>query len=195
MSFIDPAGVKRRVRAAMKKQRLTYEKLAKMLDLRIFDVSDPVHKGRYNSIYFPLIAKALDEDLEYLIFGTRNTTPIIEWSQVSAWETSNNHLPIISKNPKTRALRLLDDSMKTIFVDTPTFPAGTYVIAEPVKTAEIGSFVIAILEDGETTFRQLTLDKKRGCHILKALNPYFKDYDVTEGVIIKAVVTASYNEL
>lgn len=203
MSIINKEDVTKRMLSAMKAKKLTYERLAgeinkqfPLLNIKSYQVYESIINGRYNSTYFPFIAKALGQSMEYLTWGQRDLVSVIGWDDVRQWKTSDKYLPIITQNPKARALKLIDDSMKTIFIDTPTFPSDTYIIAYPAHKAEIGDFVIAVLDDDvPPVFRRLMHDKKRNTAILKSLNPYFPDHDFDDEINIKAIVKSSYNEV
>jgi SOS-response transcriptional repressor LexA len=66
----------------------------------------------------------------------------------------------------TYALRVNGDSMARDAGDT--FPEGSIIIVEPELKAEPGDYVIALIDDGQTTFKQLIRDG--GDLYLKPLN-------------------------
>ena len=66
----------------------------------------------------------------------------------------------------TYALRVNGDSMVSDTGDS--FPEGSIIVVEPEMASSPGDYVIALLEDGETTFKQLI--RREGALFLKPLN-------------------------
>jgi SOS-response transcriptional repressor LexA len=93
-----------------------------------------------------------------------------------------SHLP--RSNPQgTYSLHVLGDSMVGDSADS--FPEGSIISVEPALQAVPGDYVIALVGDNETTFRQLV--SEGGELLLKPLNPRYPTQPLGNGAVLGVV--------
>jgi SOS-response transcriptional repressor LexA len=82
---------------------------------------------------------------------------------------------------KSKAFRIKDESMVSLFVNAPSFRLGDIIIVDPEKQSDVGSFVIAEIEGKpEFVFRQII--EEAGEKYLASLNPQHGKIRVDEKV-------------
>ncbi|MFQ2193339.1 LexA family protein [Aeromonas jandaei] len=92
--------------------------------------------------------------------------------------------------PRTFALKVRGDSMTNPHGGR-SYPEGNIIFVDPDHQPKVGARVIAYLEDGSCTFKELA-ENEMGKHYLKALNPRYTINDHIEPVKIFGVVIGSY---
>ncbi len=135
--------------------------------------------------------------------GKDHEIPVLSWVQAGALCSSPTDIdfdscdkwlkaPKNGLNPRSYALQVRGESMMT--TQGMSFPDGCYIIVDPDKPAEHGSFVIAMTRDTEeSTFKKLVKDG--GQCLLMPLNPRYPVIPATDEMVICGVVTSMVADL
>ncbi len=174
-----------------------------------------------NGIYTPdaknlsELAKALGVSVFWLMDGKGDPTaqnvgpapalhlrvPLLDWVQAGDFCQSgrDNALgddheryacPNDKAGPNTFALIVRGESMTNPFGGR-SYPEGAIIFVDPDATAKPGDRVIACLQDGSCTFKELA-ENEQGRPYLRALNPRYTISEFDEPVKICGVVIGSY---
>jgi SOS-response transcriptional repressor LexA len=166
-----------------------------------------------------VLAKALGVGPEVILFGTTTASserlielsplsqndikmvPLISWVQAGefcladSFELPNEDLeyyacPNPKAGPRTFALKVRGDSMTNPHGQR-SYPEGTVIFVDPDHPPKSGLRVIASLEDGSCTFKELA-ENEMGKTYLRALNPRYTINDHLEPAKVCGVVIGSY---
>lgn len=166
-----------------------------------------------------VLAKALGVGPEVILFGTTTASserlielsplsqndikmvPLISWVQAGefcladSFELPNEDLeyyacPNPKAGPRTFALKVRGDSMTNPHGQR-NYPEGTVIFVDPDHPPKSGLRVIASLEDGSCTFKELA-ENEMGKTYLRALNPRYTINDHLEPAKVCGVVIGSY---
>ncbi len=163
-----------------------------------------------------VLAQALGVGPEYILFGTNTVkavdlapvksneikmVPLISWVQAGEFCLTDSFellsedfdfyaCPNPKAGPRTFALRVRGDSMTNPHGGR-SYPEGTVIFVDPDHPPKSGHRVVACLEDGSCTFKELS-ENEMGRHYLKALNPRYTINDHVHPVKVCGVVIGSY---
>lgn len=127
--------------------------------------------------------------------------PLISWVQAGEFCLSESFefptedleyyaCPNPKAGPRTFALKVRGDSMTNPHGQR-SYPEGTVIFVDPDHAPKPGLRVIAYLEDGSCTFKELA-ENEIGKTYLKALNPRYTINDHMQPVKVFGVVIGSY---
>jgi len=154
-----------------------------------------------------VLAKALGVGPEVILFGTTTASserlielsplsqndikmvPLISWVQAGEF-CLDYACPNPKAGPRTFALKVRGDSMTNPHGQR-SYPEGTVIFVDPDHPPKSGLRVIASLEDGSCTFKELA-ENEMGKTYLKALNPRYTINDHLEPAKVCGVVIGSY---
>jgi SOS-response transcriptional repressor LexA len=129
--------------------------------------------------------------------GRLQYLPLISWVQSGQWSETVDFMalgepirmvPVTKKvGPNSYVLRVEGDSMVNPG-DGDSFPPGCLIVVDPDYEHRHKSYVIARLNGGEVTFKQLVIDG--GQRYLKPLNPRYPLTVFTEDMTLCGVVRA-----
>ncbi|MGN5221497.1 LexA family protein [Aeromonas veronii] len=142
-----------------------------------------------------------DQELVPVPLNAIKMVPLISWVQAGEFclsestdfideDTPYYACPNSKAGPRTFALMVRGDSM-TNPNGQRSYPEGTIIFVDPDHPPQAGLRVIAGLEDGSCTFKELA-ENETGKPYLKALNPRYTINDHVQPAKICGVVIGSY---
>lgn len=154
-------------------------------------------------VWLQLGEEAIDREQELIPVPSSNIkmVPLISWVQAGEFclsdspdfiadDTPYYACPNPKAGPRTFALMVRGDSM-TNPNGQRSYPEGTIIFVDPDHAPKAGLRVIAGLEDGSCTFKELA-ENETGKLYLKALNPRYTINDHVQPAKICGVVIGSY---
>lgn len=134
--------------------------------------------------------------------STIRMVPLISWVQAGSFcATDTPELPADDyesyacpnpkAGPRTFALKVRGDSMTNAIGGGRSYPEGTIIFVDPDHPASVGQRVVACLEDGGCTFKELA-ENEMGRQYLRAINPRYTISDHDHPAKICGVVIGSY---
>lgn len=128
--------------------------------------------------------------------------PLISWVQAGGFCTTEQPelpaddyeayaCPNPKAGPRTFALKVRGDSMTNAIGGGRSYPEGTIIFVDPDHPASAGQRVVACLEDGGCTFKELA-ENEMGRQYLRAINPRYTISDHDHPAKICGVVIGSY---
>jgi len=202
-----------RLKSKMKEFDLTQEELARKLGVTRSAVAHYVQGTRHPPIKQVIkLAAILKTDPAWLQFGKSqeavkasrqqstkhlNRIPILDWNQVihyhldAAFDKTQPYLDYFNYHDTScYALSIKGDAMVSPLTQGISFNPGSFVIIDPSKIPEHGSYVIATTSNkNEPILRQYV--EEGGVVYLKPLNPQYPLVQMERGMKILGVVVAS----
>ncbi|HZW61291.1 MAG TPA: S24 family peptidase [Candidatus Babeliales bacterium] len=199
-----------RLKSKMKELGLTQEELARKLGVTRSAVAHYVQGTRQPPLkQMVKLAGVLKVDPSWLQFGKAQDTatsakqqsrkalnriPVLEWQQAVNYNPEDSHEKTLEYfsciDTECYALQIKGDSMVSSLTQSVSFNPGSYVIVDPNKQPEHGSFVISTASTKKDTILRQYVEEG-GVVYLKPLNPQYPLIQMERSTKILGVVIAN----